>query len=257
MKLATLTCTGNRPLALALCDKYLNAQTRQPDYRIMIDDGAHPSITANVAKRYVYDRRFPLPTDPPHTLVLNMRKGLDLAEKLGVDILVMAEDDDVIFPPWLEYVEREIEKGANIVGEGHFYYYNVFHRKWLRWKNVKHAALCATAIHKNVFPLLREMLESTDPYIDIRLWAEARQRFKWSLRKPMNNDCMVVGMKGVPGRPGQGQGHEQSWEGWSDDKDCKMLDLLLGKYAEPYKSMWKGDWHVDSNGPLLIGASNG
>lgn len=206
MKLSVVTCTTpGRRVAFDLCRKYVERQTRQPDEWLVMDDATTP-----------------MP-----------QKVLQALGRMTGDAIVWAEDDDWYAPGWLSWVEKSLEQGFDLVGEGEAIYYHVSRRWWSPCKNVRHASLCQTAMRMT----LREELENTirawdNPFFDCRLW---RVDAKKMLRLPRDGERLVIGIKGMPGTPGYSPEHRQkNPPGCIPDPALLKLWQLIGKDAAAY-----------------------
>ncbi len=98
-KLVALTCTGDRPEAFALCEKWMTRQRIQPDRWIVVDDGISPTP---VSMGQDYMRRIRRETG--HTLSLNLVEGLSRCDGCAVAFF---EDDDWYSP---EFLSTTLEK---------------------------------------------------------------------------------------------------------------------------------------------------
>jgi len=163
--------------------------------------------------------------DGPCTLGRNMLAGL---ERMRTDVVCMLEDDDYYGPQWIETVAA---CGAHqLIGEGASTYYNVCTRHWYTHGNTSHASMCATAFGRELIDDVCEVVLSMGdkPFIDCQLWHELRA-----------HGCImfsshVLGIKGLPGRPGAGNGHSRSLEWSNNDVGGNFLRELIGDDAEVY-----------------------
>lgn len=234
-KIALITCTGDRPVALTLCRKFLERSTVLPEQWIVVDDGQQPLSTQSVltGADCVYVRRLPQSDDPPHTLPLNVLEALRHL-KDEIEWIVFWEDDDWYEPRYLACVlnMRRCVPDAVIVGQSRAPYYRLVAREWQDMGNERHASLCATAIHVSLVPLLTDICAHTiDPFIDMRLWAHTRtaERTGALLAHPF-----CVGIKQLPGRPGRTYGW-RGGDGFVSDPECRKLIQWVGREdAEEY-----------------------
>lgn len=220
MKVTALTCTGDRPVCLKLLSQWMKNQTLQPDQWLVIDDGKEPFIPSMDCD-YVY--RKPQPSDPSQTLNVNLEFAIPYIKG---DIILFCEDDEYFSP---NYVKTMVEKiqGHDAVGICRSKYYHLPTRTYHVHGNQDHASLAQTGISSNYLPKFKTLLDG-DPFIDIRVWEDIgakKQGLKWSgapfsprgmsinggrgfLFDDGMKDCLYVGMKGMPGRPGIGSGHK-------------------------------------------------
>lgn len=206
MKLTAITATYQRTEAFALCQKYMARQTRQPDQWLILD-GPEP-----------------------------MREKVENAFRSGKvegDMCVFFEDDDYVAPTWLEWCEKQIEKGYDIVGQGNALYYNVGRRWWSECKNVRHASLCQTAIRRTLYgPLINILGAYDNQFFDTRLWRIECNRY---LHLPKDGERLVIGLKGLSGKLGYSGEHKQvNPPGVKLDPSMLRLWQIIGKDAASY-----------------------
>jgi hypothetical protein len=223
MNLTAITCTGDRPEAFRLCERWVSRQTRQPERWIVVDDGVEPT-RCTMGQQVI--RLEPM---PGHSLTRNMRAALSCVD---VGAVACIEDDDWYGPGWMEWAAAALTDFP-IVGEGHAVYYHVGRRIHCTHRNDKHASLCSTVVREDLFPLLLQMCEGDDPFIDTRLWRFSGHR---PTRFPTPDDPpMVVGIKGMPGRFGIGLGHKPDrMRNSMPDPDLSFLRCLIGGDADEY-----------------------
>lgn len=248
MKITLVTCTGDRPEAFALCEKYMARQTRQPDQWFVLDDGEQltPIVPMShaVGQKRVYNPEWRGPSS-----LINKLKWLFLehSEEIIGDVIFFIEDDDWYHPEYLERVMAEFEghtsfanQNLMMYGEPYAYYVNVKHRWWLRHPNVRHASLCQTAIHKDALLSVQTILrEQTNAFFDVSLWARLLGK-KVLTCLLGDNQPLVVGIKGMPGRKGYGVGHKDVRPKNSfEDPKLEKLDMLMSaEDAEIYRNFY-------------------
>lgn len=227
MKISVLTPTADRPLAFALCEQMMKRQTVQPLEWIVADGGAVPAH-CTMGQTHLYDPRPPGASN----FANNLMNGIAAARG---DLLVFVEDDDVYFPEHLERMALVADRGYRIVGsEANMRYYNVASRCWRVFDNIG-AALCQTAVRRELFPMLRATVqESYGHGVDVKLWTAAG-RNAWGFSYVMS----VVGIKGMPGQSGLGVGHRPDAR-WMPDPELDKLREWIGTDAERY-AKFKGD----------------
>ncbi len=229
MLISTITCTGDRPEAFALCEKYLASQTLQPAQMIVIDDGTEPT-RCTLGQDYYY-----LPHLRGKGSMVNKIKTALISGIVKGDALVFIEDDDYFSPAWLFECNRKMAS-HDIVGEGCAFYYNVRNRWWFLHNNRQHASLCSTAVTRAVFPYLLKLCANPDPFIDSRLWTT------WNGTKHVfyPNRRMTVGIKAMPGLTGVGTGHGSNpGEGCYPDPTMAKLRDLIGADADAYEKFYQ------------------
>lgn len=223
--LTLLTMTGERPEAFALCQKWMARQDYAGAVRwIVVDDGGGES-RIEAQERWVVDVIRP---DPPWSFGKNTQSRNVLAglEAAGPEArLVIIEDDDWYAPSWLSVCAAALER-AELVGESHARYYNVAQRKALQLTNHSHASLCSSALRGGALNTLKQACQGSPDFIDIALWREATNKLLF-------RGHGVVGIKGLPGRPGIGVGHSRRFPG-EYDPESKILRSWIGADVAAY-----------------------
>jgi len=231
--ITAITPTGDRPLAFRLCQQWMANQTRRPDQWIVVDDGKVP-LTPTHAMTYI--RREPQPDDPQHTLNLNLMAALPL---ITGDKILIIEDDEYYAPGYVEEMARRLDQ-AEVVGICRSKYYHVPTGGYSTIGNTTHASLAETAFQASFLPEIKEILSgSSDPYVDMRIWQKAGPRGSVFVD---NDKPLYLGIKGLPGRGGIGQGHNPAIYGnrkdpadravlkkWVPGDDQVYLDIVSGK----------------------------
>lgn len=227
MKLSLLTCTGDRPEAFALCEKWMRRQTFPAAQWVVMDDGLRrQSVSCSQEYHYV----------PWMRGKASLTRKIQYVFEHGLftgDALVFIEDDDYYGPQWLQWVTNALEMDS-LVGEGNALYYNVRGRWWCEHHNVSHASLCSTAIARFGWSFLHRLVSiSADPFVDYQLWGH----YPWSKRvyDPMGFRH-TVGIKAMPGRHGYGSGHDATPDHtkWHPDPSGGFLEGILCGDAKHY-----------------------
>jgi hypothetical protein len=151
-------------------------------------------------------RRF----DPTvNSLAANLLLGL---ESLGPDDRVLlVEDDDYYAPGYLSaYAERL--GWYELLGAPNSRYYNVAARRWRRLDNNRHASLAQTGVTGPAIDTLRSVCRSRlgrldKPFLDLDLWRSFQGRK--TLDPALSG--LHIGIKGLPGTPGYGIGHRDTF----------------------------------------------
>ena len=218
-----LTCTGGRPEAFALCERWIAAQTVPPDRWVVVDDVETPTA-CTMGQTVIRPEPYWQP-DGPCTLGRNMLVGLD---HIDADVVVIIEDDDHYDPSWLETCAAC--GPSELMGEGWTTYYNVQTRRWHTHGNTSHASMCATAfgyeLLDDVCGIVSRM--GDDPFIDCQMWHELRAHGR------IMSSSHVLGIKGLSGRAGAGNGHTRSLEWSNADIPGTFLRELIGDDADAY-----------------------
>jgi glycosyltransferase involved in cell wall biosynthesis len=214
--ISVITCTGDRPLAFSLCQKWIEQQTVKPNQWIIIDDGFIPMIKPDLPY-VVYIRREPKPSDIKPTMILNIKQALKL---LTGDKIIFMEDDEYYTSKYIEEMSKRLDQ-YEIVGIGRSKYYMIGSNSYHHHANMGHASLAQTAFTKAFMSDFLNVLEGNS-FIDIRLWnivnpgmVHLKETGKHEYISEdgrgyifEDKEGLYVGMKGLPGRPGIGAGHK-------------------------------------------------
>jgi glycosyltransferase involved in cell wall biosynthesis len=221
MRLSLVTCTGGRPEAFALCERWMGRQTEQWHEWIVVDD-CEPETAASMGQVVVR----PMPRwDGKPTLGRNMLAGL---ERVTGDAVLFIEDDDWYAPDYLENIQRML-KLAPMVGEGWARYYNVRTRKWANRCNAAHATTASTACRVECIPAVVDVINSLKTFCyDLGMWRAVPET---ALVLNVNK---YVGIKGMPGRPGLALGHRDTSVG-NPDPDMVKLREWIGDDSDVYR----------------------
>jgi len=231
-----ITCTGARPEAFALCEKYMARQTVQPDQWLVVDDCA-PATKCTMGQTVIR----PAPRWPefpePNTQHRNMMAAVDYIRRgraNSTDKIIFFEDDDWYAPDYI-WEQTDRLKAFTLVGETPARYYHVKSRAFRIFDDeamnnpTPHASLCATAMTATLISTLIDALECR-AWIDMYLWRKCNYPYE------LFESSSVIGIKGMPGRPGVSQCHRQEADGrWSGDPDLSRLRQWIGDDADAYK----------------------
>lgn len=236
MNITTITCTGDRPEAFAICESFLKRQTVRPAQMLVLDDGETPTKTT-LSQDYFYWPEY----KGRGSLVKKIRRALADGLIKG-DAIVFVEDDDYISDDCIEWHIAGL-KQFSLFGEGRALYYNVHRRFWFEHTNLKHASLCATSLTKALYPWLTKQCQISDePFLDVRLWNNAPMSAK--VADPYDHPTRKrrsVGIKAMPGRTGYGGGHRGRDRSAVSDADLSKLRSLIGGDAEIYAPFYEPD----------------
>lgn len=225
-KVTLITCTGARPEAFTLCERWIKNQTYRGEIEWIVVDDCEPATVCTMGQKYV---RGPKPWRPGiNTQRYNMEAALP---HITGDFIFIIEDDDYYGPSYIE-AYTNLLKFYSAVGEGNAKYYNILDRSFKEWNNYQHASLCQTGIRKELLPRLDEAINSGELFIDMALW----RIFRAQNLKPFifANQDYVVGIKGLPGRHGIGAGHFPQEKGFVKDPGFAQLKGWCGVNAQPY-----------------------
>lgn len=248
--ITAITPTGDRPLAMSLCERWMMNQTVRPDQWLVIDDGQVP-FTPTVPMEYV--RREPQPNDPKHMLAIKLQVAIPL---IRGDKIIIIEDDEYYAPNYVEEISRRLDTNA-LVGIKQNRYYHLPTGGYYQMHNVGHASLAETAFTSASLPTFKKAVDTGIfiDYLDIRFWRMARQSFSRSFRfgsrtlttrnptRASHGDMLLfsdsehplyVGIKGLPGRAGIGMGHNPAMYGTRDTADRRILKQWMPKDYQVY-----------------------
>lgn len=220
--ISVITCTGGRPEAFALCEKWMARQTVDWHEWVVVDDCDPPTKTTMGQKVVRPEPRW---AGRP-TLGRNLLEGFN---HITGDVVVFIEDDDWYAPDYLN-TQRKLIKHANLAGEGWARYYNVRRRAWMEHCNAAHASLMATACRVDVLPQIIDAIKNEQSYCyDLVIWRVVDDSIL------LLNDRKCVGMKAMPGRPGLAAGHGGGLSMTSDPHLDKLREWI-GDDAEYYRT---------------------
>jgi len=232
-----ITATGCRPETLELCGEFIARQDYEgPLQWVIVDDGEIVTGIETPREGVLLTHIYPTPAWKPgdNTLARNLLAALSEVQH---DFIVFMEDDDWYSPQYIAAQVRYLAEGFKITGEVPAYYYHLPTRRYWALRNQAHASLCQTAIHREMLPTLQLICESpnTSQFIDVRLWEHI------TARRSFHGGRRVIGMKGLPGRPGIGVGHRpEVGGGWETDPDLRILTEWIGSEdVETYQRRFK------------------
>ena len=222
-RITLVTTTCDRPFGIKLMERYIAAQTVQPDQWIVADGGSTPA-PLTMGQEHIRKHQPP----GPDNLADNVVAALGAARG---DYVIFIEDDDFYAPDHIERCVLHLQD-APATGAKTLRYYNVRHRCWIVMGN-RGAALCQTAMRRELVPkMIRSALRcksAGDYCIDGSFWSGTAGK--------LHNDTTVVGIKGVPGTVGLGIGHRpnnSSRRRWKADPGFDKLREWIGDAADQY-----------------------
>lgn len=177
MKIATLTTTrGDRPQFVRQAVRLLDAQTRQPDVRYLVDT--------------------PPTSDRPDSY-LRLQQGLQRAIRDHVTHLFFWDDDEYYAPTYIAAMLAHWPETTHVLGISNIVYYHLRMRRWVERDFPIHACMSATAIQ--VLPFTFYTFPASEPYlVDVALWRAARgagiNAELWQQPGP-GEQPLVIGMK--------------------------------------------------------------
>ena len=246
-KVVCITCTGDRPLAFGLSQRWIENQTLIPDKWIVVDDGKVPIDSSKLPSFAMYVRRMP---SGDCSMIQNLEEAF---KYISEEKIVIWEDDEYYAPRYLEVMAKKLET-YSLVGIGKSKYYHLFKRSYHHHANMGHASLAQTAFRKEFLPEVIGVL-SGNAFLDIRIWSIVNSGFinlkETNLKERISkdgralifdegNEYLYVGMKGMPGRVGIGSGHNGNRT--VDTRGDKLKEWIpVGKdYNSYYEIMTHG-----------------
>lgn len=241
MLVTLLTCTGGRPEAFALCQKYMARQSYKGEIQWIVvtdfpNEPIQPSAFVEARKNIkmeVYFGQRPW-EQGINTQRYNMEEGI---KHVKGDLLFTIEDDDWYRADYLDSMVYLLGR-YDIVGEANSHYYNIKERKFKEWRNYQHTSLNETGLRTTKLKLLDRAVNSGDLFFDMALWRiimgenHSHLIFDWI--------GYVVGMKGLPGKGGIGGGHFPD-ASFQDDKFFEKLKSMIGlEDTQEYIKLFQG-----------------
>lgn len=222
-----LTCTGGRPEAFALCQRWMSAQDYNGQVKwVIVDDG--PEASSIIFDRSSWDlvviRPTPLWQPGQNTQARNMLAGLKSIDPARPCLCI--EDDDHYKRDWITHC-APLASRYDLIGENLARYYNVATKVGRQLSNGGHASLCSTGFKGDAYHALVKACEQNAKFIDLQLWRN------WRGSKQLFGGHRVTGIKGLPGRGGIGMGHRKDLAG-QRDPDGSLLRKWIGDDAEAY-----------------------
>jgi len=210
---AIITPSRDRPKMFSFCIEQLNRQEVQPTNR--------------------YYMNIP-PVDSQPDLIRRIRNGIELAQRDGIDIVYIIEDDDQYPSNYFELMEI----GDNdFIGFSDTYYYSLSFKTWRhQYHNTRQdgprSSLFCTGFRISA---LKDFRWPPDHYLwlDIKLWEYARDSRK-KVKLMENNPCL--GIKGHGEGMHAGKSHRLTFEHL--DRDLTFLE----KRTEPYQFEFYKNW---------------
>jgi hypothetical protein len=224
-----ITPTGSRPKQFELCMQWMKVQTYKGKVCWIVIDDCFPVTTSkldNFKDNWFIVKKYPKPIwkKGDNTQSRNLKVGIDIVKVLpDVEAIFIIEDDDYYKPEYLQEMINRL-KGFSLAGETKTVYYNLVSRSFKVNDNTGHSSLFQTCFTKSILPIFESCLTSS--FIDIRLFKKVQNANLFEAGK------LSIGMKGLPGRTGIGNGHRM--KNGISDPDGEKLKELLGDDAKYY-----------------------
>lgn len=232
--IALITPTGGRSKQFELCKQFMKYQTYTDNVLWIIIDDCLPITTANVKESFnknweiiiIYpDIKW---KEGDNTQARNFQIAVDLLKtRNDISHVFIIEDDDFYRPEYLEKM-MFLFNGYNLIGEKNTIYYNVKLNKALVNGNTHHSSLFQTAFTFDILPVFEETLNKKS-YIDVGLWKKVQNN------KLLFSNILSVGIKGIDGRKGIGNGHNDKIYNNLKVVNPENINLLFNAFYEYYK----------------------
>jgi len=169
MKIAAIIPTrGDRQQLLQNCLRLCERQTHKFDEIILMDEP---------------------PLSPGYDITYRYRKGYEMANQKGVDLVFLIEDDDWYSEKYVEtMLQNWQEDKPDILGIQYTVYYHLKLQKYKFWQHLKRASAMSTVLKSNLdihWPV------DNEPYLDIHLWMQNKHLSK----KLITPEIISVGIK--------------------------------------------------------------
>jgi hypothetical protein len=242
-----LTPTGARGVQFGLCALYMERQTYTGEVTWIIVDDAIPRTTDQVKDGFKANWHIvkinpnPVWQQGQNTQSRNMTAGLDYAQTLpGVEAIFIIEDDDYYRPTYLERMMSRLGH-FKVLGEANTVYYNVVYRTYFVHDNTSYSSLFQIAFTPDMIPLFKKCFY--ERFIDLKFFKELRIQGFVHRREVglFNENNLAIGMKGIPGRLGIGEGHT-FLSNMLPDPNLVYLNQIIGDDAKYYEGYY-GNMH--------------
>lgn len=229
-----ITPTADQPTGMLLCEKWMLRQTlwKKLDIQWIVADDGNQRADLHLGQTHLYHKYAKARPPGYYSLIENMSRALP---RVDSPLVFIIEHDDWYAPTHLEAYLDLFNKHPNhlAVGDPIQRYYHVGRKLWRKLKNVG-ACFSQTSLRQAAIPLLWRALgeaECRRSYgIDRFFWNRILARRVELL--PRTNT--VVGIKGLPGIKGLGEGHRPA-RGWGSDPQLDVLQRWVRDDITHYK----------------------
>ena len=234
-----LTPTGAREAQFKLCLLWMSRQTYGGEVTWIIIDDAIPKTTDEVKDNFKANWHIvKLYPNPPwqygqNTQSRNMTAGLAYARTLpNVEAIFIIEDDDYYRPTYLERMMARIGT-FKVLGEANTVYYNVVYRTYFVHNNTSYSSLFQIVFVPEMIPLFESCFN--ERFIDLKFFEKLRKQEFVKRREVglFNENNLAIGIKGMPGRFGIGEGHT-FLNNMLPDPNLVYLNQIIGDDAKHY-----------------------
>lgn len=173
---AVIVPTRDRRMFFDHCREQLDRQTLQPKARYYISYA---------------------PTSPEMDLVRRVKSGIELAQRDGIDLVFIVEDDDKYPDDYFQRFQPYL-KDFEFFGDEFTTYYNLRNQTYRTWHHPNRASLFTTAFKISALNLF-DWPADNEKFLDIKLWQYARRRKKKFVKTDaigIKHNLGLVGGKG-------------------------------------------------------------
>lgn len=196
---AIITPTRDRPKMLEFCKYQVSKFLIQPEKHYIIDFKPK-SHSVDISER--------------------VKLGVDMAKKDGIDLVFIAEDDDVYQP---DYINKFGDlTGIDFAGVDNTIYYHIKNRTWGIFSHPYRASLFQTAFRVSAMNKFR--WPELTPFIDIEMWKHAR-----NFKAKFISESGSIGIKGHEHGKAGGKGHSIKFN--KKDNDFAWLKSKVSEEA--------------------------
>jgi glycosyltransferase involved in cell wall biosynthesis len=216
--LTLITPTSDRPEAFRMCEWLIKRQT-VPWYRWIIADGGSQKLTPTMGQEHLIVSHH---ENPVQNFRANLRAALDRVQ--DNELIAFIEDDDWYAPEYLQWIGNKLQS-HDLVGAARAKYYHLTNALWKEMGNTHHASFCQTGVTRSAVKWLRNYLRSDagNAFVDMHLWKDTTLNIPSRWLEP--ESTLTIGMKGLPGKTGLGNGHRIN--SGRDDSSRRMLKQLV------------------------------
>ena len=234
-----ITPTSDRPAGIALAKRWLRAQQLREVTEVqwlVCDDGRQKAelplaILDGNLRVTVHHVQIPPAPSVPLSFRGNVAAGLCRARHPRI---AFWEDDDWYPPDWLQFLLDRFAAGYELIGQAKARYYNVATRRYRQLINAAHASLCQSAVSARIGKFLEHRCRTRGgTFIDMDLWKQHPRCSRY-----LHPHSTVVGIKGLPGKPGIGMGHRLPTSE-RFDRDGSVLRRWIGDDADEYLEFYQ------------------
>lgn len=220
-----ITPTQDRLLSFSFCTEFMQRQSYTGDVTWIICDSGQIHIETPTIKNWnIIHKKFDyINTNTQKKNILSGLEECNFNEKT-----IIIEDDDFYHENWLKTISDALDE-AELAGETYAKYYNLKTHTFQRHKNNRHASLCATGIKgNNAHQQLISVCNTDVRFIDMDLWSKFQ-----GPKKLLFESSLVIGMKGLYGNSGLGEGHIRL-RGRDSNNFAKLRNWIGDEWTDKY-----------------------